>query len=46
MADIVSFYVYTYILYTVTYFLNKITSFTVKLELYLKYKFNLPNKWY
>jgi len=31
-----------YILYTVTNFLNKIASYTVRLQLYLKHKFYLP----
>ena len=33
-----------YILYTVTDFPNKITSYTVQLQLYLKDMFYLPNK--
>ena len=41
MADIQanSKFICNYILYTVTTFLNKITSYTVKQQLYIKYKF-------
>ena len=44
MADIVSF-LCIYILDIVTDFLYKITSYTIKLQLNLKYKFYLPNKY-